>query len=260
MRKRFALFKIGIKTNIAYIKDFIISNFFLFIMILIYIFLWKNIYKNKIEIGYTFNQLMWYLIINQMVFLGNGPLFRQVSSDIKSGDIAYHLNKPYKYIYYIFYQFLARNFLVFMCNSFFGIIAGIIFVGKLDNFNIKSIFPITIIMILGIILNILIYILISLTSFWFEENQSFTSLYQEIVFTFGGFLIPITLFPQYIEKINLSMPWAYISYHVANTCVNFNFTLFEKTLKGQILYILILYTLIYIVYSKGIRKVDINGG
>lgn len=260
MKKYLYLVKMSIKSNLVYIHDFIINNIFLLLMVIIYIFLWKKIYDSNVNFTYTYDQLLWYLIIAQMIFLGNGPLFRHVSSDIKTGDIIYYVNKPYSYPIYIFLFYFGRNLLTLIVNILLGSIAGIILIGKLPGFNIINIFPMAFLIILGVSINLLIYILISLTSFWFEENKAFTQLYQSIVYTFGGLLIPITFFPKFLQDISIYMPWTYISFHVSNACVNFNKDTFLYTLVPQIIYILVLILLINIFYKRGLRSLNANGG
>jgi len=261
MRKYFYITLTSVKSNIIYIKDFIISNIFLFFMVIIYIFLWKNVFSTSIQTGYSFPEIIWYLIINQFIFIGNGPLYRQVRSDIKTGDVIYYLNKPYSYPIYLFFSYLGRNLIICTTNAFFGILIGLVLIGPIESFKSSiNIFLMLIMILLGISLNILIYILLSLISFWVEENQTFVSLYQQVVFIFGGFLIPLTFFPTFIQNIIMYMPWAYISFHISNTCVKFTISSFLNTIVSQIIYIIIFSLLISKTFKNGRAKLDVNGG
>lgn len=260
MKKYYKVFYFSIKNSLTYITDFIAGNIFLLLIIFIYVVLWKNLYAADIKTGFTFPEMIWYLIINECVFTNNSDLFRQVDKDIKSGGIAYHLNKPYSYPVYILFDSLGKSSINFVvCSAIcFGI--GIFFVGMLPSLNIVSFMPILIMMFLGIVLNLLIYILLSLTSFWFEENRPFIWIYRQFVFAFGGFLVPITLFPKFIYSLTLHMPWTYVAYHTSLSCVKFSFENFASTVSWQIGYIAAISAIIAVLYRKGVKSLNVNGG
>lgn len=260
MNKYFKILWISMKNSTTYIRDFIMGNTFIILIITIYILLWNNLYSQNVKTGFSFNELIWYLIINQIVFSNNVDLFKQIETDIKSGNIAYHFNKPYSYPIFILFDSLGKISVRFMVNLAFGASLGLLFLGSLAAFNIVNIIPIFIMMFLGIILNLLIYILISLTSFWFEENKPFVWIYRQFIFAFGGFLVPLTLFPEKLYKLMVNMPWTYVAYHTSNSIVHFNFKQFFNTITWQLSYIAFFSLLIYIAFKKGAEALNANGG
>jgi ABC-2 type transport system permease protein len=48
------------------------------------------------------NQMIWYVTITELLWyiLGGRQLCRKISDDVKGGNIAYNINKPYNYIGY----------------------------------------------------------------------------------------------------------------------------------------------------------------
>lgn len=260
MKKYLKIAKISLKNSLTYFKDFIVGNVFVVLIIIIYVLLWKNIYAHNVKTGFTFQELIWYLIINEVVFMNNISLFKQVENDIKSGNIAYHLNKPYSYPLFMLFDSMGKSVGNLMVNIVFGSIVGTALVGMLPNFKLINIIPIFLLMILGVILNIIIYIFVSLSSFWFEENRPFIWIYRQLVFAFGGFLIPITLFPEKLYNITLHMPWTYIAFHTSNSIVKFSALNFLKTAFWQTGYIIIFGVLTMVVFRRGAEKLNVNGG
>lgn len=260
MRKYLKIFSISIKNNTIYIKDFLIGNLFTLIIITTFYFLWKKIYGQNVRTGFSFQEMLWYLIINQTFALQYNRIHRTVGQDVKGGDIAYKINKPYYYPLYVLFDNLGRNFLDFLVNTLVGIIIGTSFVGLIKGYEFYYILPSAIIMILGIVLNHIIHITISLTAFWVEENMPFAWIYGKLIFVFGGLLYPISLLPKALFNFNYYMPWSFVMYHVSKTTVKFNLNDFLFTLKGQMLYTLFFLIILFIVYNRGVKKLNVNGG
>jgi len=260
MKKYLKVLGISLKNSTTYLRDFLLGNTFIILIIIIFVLLWKNIYSQNVKLNFTYKETIWYLIINEAVFFGNMNLFRRIEDDIKSGNVAYHLNKPYNYPIYILFETLGKSLLTFAVSLTFGSIVGLLLVGGFPNFKVINAIPMVIMMLLSIFLNLLIYILISLTSFWVEENKAFIWIYRQLVFAFGGFLIPITLFPKTIYKLTHYMPWTYISYHTSNSCVKFTFASFINTVCGQLAYIAFTLLAITLLFRKGAEALNVNGG
>jgi ABC-2 type transport system permease protein len=260
MGKYLKIMWISMKNSTTYVRDFIMSNTFIILIIIVYILLWNNLYSQNVKTGFSFKELIWYLIINQIVFSNNMDLFRQIENDIKSGNIAYHINKPYSYPLFIIFDSLGKISVRFIINMLFGILLGMFFIGSIPAFKLINLIPFLIMMFLGIVLNLLIYILLSLTSFWLEENKPFVWIYKQFIFAFGGFLVPLTLFPEKLYNLMINMPWTYVAYHTSNSIVHFNLKLFLNTVTWQLSYIFLFSALVSIVFSKGAEALNVNGG
>lgn len=260
MGKYFKITSISLKNSLTYFKDFIVGNVFVVLIIIIYLLLWKNLYSNNVKTGFTFQELIWYLIINEVVFMNNIGLFKQVEKDIKGGNIAYHLNKPYSYPLFMLFDSIGKSIGNLIVNIIFGAIVGMVIVGILPGFKLLNIIPMLLMMMLGVVLNITIYIFISLTSFWFEENRPFVWIYRQLVFAFGGFLIPITMFPEKLYKLTLHMPWTYISFHTSSSIVKFSFWGFLNTVLWQTGYIILFLLLTAVTFRRGAERLNVNGG
>lgn len=254
--------KISLSNNLVYFGDFLARNFFFVFIIYIYMMLWTNIYGSKGDniAGFTLNQMIWYLVVTEVITLSRSNVFYEVNQDVKNGNIAYMLNKPYNYILYCFSNSLGEMGVKLLTNAIVGIIMGVLCVGPLKDFNFMHLPFIIISILLGIFINFFIHISLSLTSFWFEENNAFFWIYSKLVFTLGGMLIPLELFPEWLKNISLNLPFAYVTYAPAKLAVNFSFDRFLYTIAFQIMYLGIFFLLSIGIFRKGAKALNVNGG
>ena len=78
----------------------------------VFLNLWEYIYSDPTQIinGYTMKQMIWYVLVTEVLWFGsrNKILIREISQDIKTGNIAYNINKPYNYVFYIVAKHLGE--------------------------------------------------------------------------------------------------------------------------------------------------------
>lgn len=225
--------------------------------------LWKNIYAQKGTAaigGFSLNAMIWYLIFTELVTLSRTNLHLQVNDDVKSGNIAYLLNKPYNYVIYCFSYFLGEIGVKFLTNALIGLAIGLIYAGALKNFSLINLPFIILSLLLGCIINFFIYLCLALTSFWFEDNSAFFWIYSKLVFTLGGMLMPIDLFPKWLQGISHYLPFVYVTYVPARLAVNFSFQSFALGFSVQLLYLVVFFALSMLIYRKGVKDLNVNGG
>lgn len=262
IRKYVEVSKITMSNSFVYFWNFLSRNLFFVFIMFIYLMLWKNIYGQKGEnfAGLTINKMIWYLVVTELITLSRTDLHSQVNEDVKTGNIAYLLNKPYNYVLYCFSYFLGEIGTKLLTNGIAGLAIGFIYVGALEGFNFIHLLFILLSIIAGCIIHFFIYITLALTSFWFEENSAFFWIYSKLVFTLGGMLMPIELFPRWLQSLSKYMPFAYVTYVPAKLTVDFSFANFYKQFSLQLVYIVVFFILAMALYRKGAKNLNVNGG
>lgn len=143
MRKYLFIYKATLIENLNYVLSIIFKFINFFVMMFIFLNVWQYIYSDNSQVinGYTMEQMIWYVLIAEVLWYGsrNKILTKEISQDIKTGNIAYNINKPYNYIYYIIAKHLGEITLKIILFSIVGIIVGISFVGPIENFNFVNI-------------------------------------------------------------------------------------------------------------------------
>ena len=143
MRKYLYIYKATLIENLNYMSSVIIRFLNFIVMMFVFINLWQYIYSDSSQIinGYTMEQMIWYVLITEILWFGtrNKILTTEISEDIKTGNIAYNINKPYNYIYYIISKHLGEITIKSIVFFILGMILGVIFVGPINNFNFMNI-------------------------------------------------------------------------------------------------------------------------
>lgn len=262
IKKYIYITRVSVSDAMVYVVDFFGRSIFYVFVIAIFLLLWKAIYANGEELidGFNLNKMIWYLIITEMIASSSARIYSEVSNDVKSGNIAYLLNKPYNYIAYCFSNSIGKIMIALIVNSIVGLIIGYLFVGPLTGFNITILPFLVIAILLGSCLNFFINFALALSAFWVEENMPFRWIYQKLIFTLGGMMLPLDLFPDIIKNISKKLPFAYVTYAPAKLGVDFSLNSFKAITIIQLAYLLVAVLICLLMYRKGVKALNVNGG
>ena len=263
MKKYLFIFKSELMSNLQYVFNILVGFIGYFIMLFIFLNLWQYIYSDPSEVinGYTMKQMIWYVIITEILWmsLGGRKLCKQICADVKGGNIAYNINKPYSYIGYCLASHLGNIALKSFMYVVLGMILGYIFLGSFPTLNIFSIIAIIITGVLATIISILLIVGIGLFSFFIEDANPFYWLYSKFILVLGT-IFPIEYFPTSIQPILSYSPIYVVSYGPAKLFVDFTWGNFLSIIVAQAVYIIIGYLLCSLLYKKGVKKLNVNGG
>lgn len=263
MRKYLYIFKMEIISNLQYIFNVLVGFVGYFIMLFIFLNLWNYIYDDPSQIinGYTKNQMIWYVIITEILWmsLGGRSLCKKISNDVRSGNIAYNINKPYSYVMYSVSSYMGEFIIKFIVYVLLGVVMGFIFMGSFPNLNLFSILGVLISSILATIISIFLIVFIGLCSFIIEDANPFYWLYSKLILILGT-IFPIEYFPLVLQPILKFSPIYVVSYGPAKLFVDFSLSEFVSVIVAQIIYIFIGYMICSLMYKKGVRKLNVNGG
>jgi ABC-2 type transport system permease protein len=205
--------------------------------------------------------MIWYLIMAEifMYSVHARSITKQFGNDIKSGKIAYQLNKPYNYYAY---QIATESGvscwkLCFLLPT--AILMGLILVGPIANFKVYYIFPILLSLALGLLLLCAVYGIVGLLAFWIEESTPFTWIIQKFIMLFGLFFPP-EFFPAWLQPIITYSPVYAMVSGPSKLLANFDWNLFLTVSISQIAYITLFIALGAILYKSGTKKVNVHGG
>lgn len=263
MKKYLYIFKSEFISNLSYVFNTIVGFAGYIVLIFIFLNLWKYIYSNPNEIinGYTLNQMIWYVIITELLWtsLKGRRLAKKISDDVKTGNIAYNLNKPYNYILYVISSHFGDVIIRFILYLGIGLTLGLLFLKDIPSLNIINIILVLLSMLFALIINSLLITLIGLISFFVEDANPFYWIYSKIILVLGT-IFPIEYYPIVLQKILTYTPIYVVSYGPARMFVSFTYNEAIKIIIIQIVYILITYLLCYLVYKRGVKRLNVNGG
>ncbi len=250
-------------SNLQYAFDILVGFISYCILIFIFLNLWKYIYADPTELinGYNMNQMIWYVIITEILWmsLGGRKLCKKICNDVKSGNIAYNINKPYNYVEYALFNHMGLVIIRFILVGLLGLILGIVFLHSFPSLTILEILGVLLSCLLATIINIMLVTSIGLISFFIEDANPFFWLYSKMILVIGT-IFPIEFFPAVLQPIIKFSPIYVVSYGPAKLFVNFTMTNWTQIMIAQGIYLVISFLICHGIYYKGVKKLNVNGG
>ena len=265
MNKYFAVFKTSFKQESKTIANTITATLSFFVIIFIFNELWGYIYGGSgvgsLINGYSLKMMMWYMVGAEILMYAFNArhVTNDYGRDIKTGRIAYILNKPYSYFgYRIATTTGAFSWkLIFLLPT--SLIIGLIIVGPIENFSFLHLIPIIFSIYFATFVSAIMYGIIGLLSFWVEESTPFTWILQKFNMLLGLFFPP-EFFPTWLQGfINYSPIFSTVA-GPSKLLANFSWELFAQVTASQAVYCVVFLVLGSIIYKSGSRKVTNNGG
>ncbi len=256
MRKYFEIFKYGLKMNFVYIVDYMISLLSFIIHVSVFNALWDFILKDGSTVGYSRNELIWYIVMAEFITYSISRSFYKISDKVKDGTIANMLLKPINFCTY----FLAEessNILKIFINFIGLVVLGISYGGRLEmNFTLTVFVIVS--TILAIAIGLLIQLIIGLLSFTMEEVRALWFIIQKLQFLLV--FVPLEFYDPIIQKILFFLPTTHTVYAPARILVKYNFNESLTLILIQIIVMMITAMFAKFLYKKGVEKINANGG
>lgn len=260
LRKYVVIMRVSLSNTLAY-RASILSRF-CFYTLFIYVFmgLWRAIYQEGSVHGYSYTQMVWYLIMTEFIgFACSSNIFNTMNEDVKSGSIAYLLGRPTHYVFYQLANSLGQIFINFLSFGLLAIILGFVFVGPLPTFQLSGLLPLMLSIALSILLNYFFLMLIGLSSFIMEDNFALFLIYQKINFMLGMFL-PVEFLPSWLQPVAKNLPFSYVYWAPAKIFVDYSPGLFAELITRQAVWMVLIAALVLLCYRGGIHRLQVNGG
>jgi ABC-2 type transport system permease protein len=259
MKKYFAFFKLGIVNALKNYQSLIGISIFLVTCLIIFSQLWKiATLKNYLGL-YTRENLLWYIAFNEWILIAIPEVQLHIEDDYRTGRLLYQLPKPVSYLGSV----LAENLGVFFVNFVvLGVTAFLFTAIKFHAFPFGL--PLMLLsLILGFaagLLAILFQMVIGLSSFWLHEVGPLYWIWEKFLFMCGGLLLPLTLYPGWIQKVAYFTPFPVILGQRSFLLIDFNINSFFWLLLSLLGWGMVSIFLLKIVYKRGIKILNIGGG
>ena len=243
------------------------SNFYLFTLnriveVIVYIFVWQAIYmQTGDEGGYTIEEMVTYYIL--VVTLSSIVLWgvnEDMAHAIRNGRINKELLSPISYFKYYFGIYLGEiGFAIpvslavlIICSIFWHIVLPTSWINMV-------LFLLVIVLILPI--SFFIQMIFGITGFYTDSIWGMQILRKSVISIFSGLIAPLTLFPEWFQKISNVLPFKEFIYTPINIYLN-KIPLNEVgwIIAKLLIWIVILYFVAKIFFNHAVKKVTINGG
>jgi ABC-2 type transport system permease protein len=255
-----AITRINLQSNLAYIGEFAYRSIFMVLILYVFVQLWRTTYSvvgtDQIA-GLTLADTVWYLVMTETIMLSKIRFAGKVAEEVRDGSLAYTVSRPYSYLLYHFFHGIGDTLLRMVINFLAGGILVTLLVGPLPPTNLFAVF---VTVMLAIILDFCFNGLIGLMAFFTEDVDSWSLIYQKILFILGGMMIPLDFMPAWLRDLSLALPFNYTIYAPARLFVKFDWASFASVAANQLLWIVVFAVVLSLMFRWGMRRVSINGG
>lgn len=134
--------------------------------------------------------------------------------DIREGQLVSHIIKPMSY----FYMKLLSELGWRIMQGFFGVLVFIIFYIFFQRFvTLPNTFPeiilVALIIALAFLISFTFKMIVGISAFWFIDFWGLQQIIEVVIVILAGFIMPIELFPNWLENISKMTPFPYMVYY-----------------------------------------------
>ncbi len=253
------MIKLGIKQKMIYKKAAMLQIVSSIIMVYILSCFWKAIYPNDL---YMQQYMIQYAAMGEMLSAFY-IIESKMSSDIRNGDIALRLLKPWNYIVAMFFENIGKMLanIVLVSIPTFVVCNFLIDFVKLNWFTYIEVF---ICILFAFVILFLIRMLVEMCCFWVTEAWSLVFLSDVIIRILSGSFIPSMLMPCWLSKIMTFLPFIWI-YEMPLRILQ-NETMMNVGLKLKEVYFMQLFWIVFlicanmVVFTSGKKRLTVQGG
>ncbi len=243
------------------------SNFWLFTLnriveVIVYIFVWKAIFAQTGNAGgFTVEQIItYYILVTTIKPFALWGINEDIAHSIRNGNISKELLNPMTYFQYCFGVNLGEMAFAFVVGLASFIVCSILW-GITLQFNLLNFILAVIIILVGIIISFFMQMIVGTVGFYSSSIWGMQILKKAIISIFSGIIAPLTLFPEWFQKIANILPFKELIYTPVNVLMgNIELNQIWIIIVKQILWVFITYGIAKIFFNHSIKKVTINGG
>jgi ABC-2 type transport system permease protein len=253
---------ITLAARLSYVGDFLLRSSFLILILFVFSQLWASVGASidvKATTGYAVPQLIWYLAFTEAIATSGGLRKEDVDREVRSGDIAYRLARPFPYPAFHFAADLGERLLRFFVGLGLGVVVALLVAGPVA-LRPAAVGGAVAAAVVGFAADWIWCFTLALLAFWFEDTTGIQLLYRRAVMLLGGMLVPIEAYPEWLARIARALPFRHLMYGPARLFVAPSAAGLGGLLQAQVAYGLAGLLPLLLVYRLGLRRASAQGG
>ncbi len=222
---------------------------------------WAAAFAGRADIsGYGLRQIIWYFAVAEIPSFAFGGSFWSLSQDMKSGQVAYLVSRPYDFVAYSYAQGSGRA----LANSAVLFAEGLAFGFLTAGAPPLESLPQALCVLAGLAMagsvQFLLQLAIAMTAFWVEENAAFFWIFQKLALVVGT-LMPIEFLPAAAQRAAWLSPFPAMSYVPARLFASWGGGREAARLLGfQLAWVLLSALACRAIYAVARARLTVNGG
>lgn len=259
LQKYLAVFQLSFIHTLRNYKALVGLSIFLVTCLIIFANLWKIAAAKQGAVSLSPEELLWYIAFNEWVIISLPDTHETIEQDLRTGKLAYLLSRPISYPGSIFAEAagaLTANMLALGTVTFlFTWYQAGALPFQAGGFIIAILFGLS-----AGVLAILFGMLIGLSAFWLHETDPFFWIWEKLLFMLGGLMLPLTVYPQWLQAIAHLTPFPLILGERSALAIDFNLQSILMLSTSYLGWGAFAVVCVALLYRKGLRIVNIEGG
>lgn len=180
--------------------------------LLLYVFaqLWRVLLSGTPGSAARAGEYLWYLAVAEWILCAQPRFHLDIEREVRSGDVACQLTRPISYLGSRLAHAAAELCVNLALLAPIGACVAVALVGLPERPG-----GLLIAVALGLLASVLWMLctaLIGLSAFWLQDTSPLYWVFQKLAFVLGGLMVPLDLYPVWLERIALASPFSALLY------------------------------------------------
>lgn len=263
MRKYLTVYKMGLAGAFEYRASFFFAFIGSVIPLLGMSFLWVRVYAGGNTIaGFTLSQLLTYTVVSRIVFslVATGIEF-EVADEIRNGQLAKYLMRPYSYFGHWLATVAARKSVYLLATILpIGVLA---FISRTypSAPSVSSLLAFIASVFLALLLSLTFSFILGISALWVVESTSLFFLADVAANFLGGAFVPFEVFPASVQRLMHLLPFKYLAYIPLSMYLGrLQSAAALWALAGEAAWVAGLMLMSSYLWRRGLRRYTVEGG
>lgn len=202
-----------------------------FYAIILFVFtrIWEMVLSVRVGEGITPSEAVWYLAATEWIILSIPRSHQDIPEDIWSGQLTHDLLRPFPYLSAKFLQLLGALAANLVVMGTAGMALAFLFTGDVP--PLSRLLTLAVLGPMGAVLGLILYTIIGVGGYWFGRGIGPYIVVQKLVFVLGGLILPLFIYPVWLQDIALMSPFSAMLFRPASVLfVNSGASLLETVL------------------------------
>lgn len=206
--------------------------------------------------GYSYAAVLWYISTSECAVIATKPrMIEAIGSDIGTGAVAVEMLRPVSVALFRIASEVGEALARFVCVAVIGFFFAWSAVGAPPSAPAAGLAGVAV--VLAVACNVVAQHAFAAAAFWLKDAKATWFLYQKLVFMLGGMLLPLEIFPGWLQAAARALPFWTMAYAPARLLSGH----FEPYLVvGQLGWLAALTAISVGVFSLGERRLQVGGG
>ena len=220
--------------------------------------LWRAVAEAGMPVVTDPKALVWYLAATEWILLSAPPIHIEIQEAIRRGDVVYRLGHP---VSYVVAEFAAGLGLLAVRAPLLGLTAflcAFAFTGWAPPLS-----ALLIVVPFGLAASALMtamHLWIGLLAFWLDEVSPVYWVWQKLVFVLGGLMLPLELYPTFIQSAAVFTPFPAMLAGPASLVLGSHLVTPIALARSLVLWSVVTAVAVFWIFRRATSALTINGG